>query len=552
MASLKTLDKMIIKGFILPFIATFFIALFILTMQFLWVWVDDLVGKGVGVLIILELLFYLLLSFFPIAFPIAVLLSSVMLMGGYAERYELSSMTSSGLSLLRVMKPLIILSFFIALMSFGFSNYLWPVANLKYKSRLLDIKNQKPTLSIQKGVFNRDFTGYVIKVDDKEDDGKTVKGIMIYDNQRQLDKLNLMTARTGEMFTEPKENLFVMKLYDGHQYQEITPQGGTESKYPFVRMNFKEYTKVFDMSQFDFNRTDENLYKTHQTMMSLRQLKVAVDSIDKRMNKAINEINSTVSNSLHSKYGTENRTFEISSGQDLNRQYFPQRDVRKMERIKKERLGINDNSPIPVNDIPLIGGSQRKLPLVEAGELFVNRKYNPEKSLISQVQDKYKLATANFAISLANSSLSTIELQSNIYAAEYDSRVRHIFEMNVKFAYSVICIVFLFIGAPMGAIVRKGGFGYPLLIAIIFYMIYQVLFTIMKKSADSFVIAAWLAPWIPVITMSLIGFLLTRRAMSDGSMNLEIVTKVISNLFEHISKRYFQFEDYIFRKFKLK
>ncbi|MCO6460702.1 MAG: LptF/LptG family permease [Saprospiraceae bacterium] len=549
---MKTLDKMIIKGFILPFIATFFIALFILTMQFLWVWVDDLVGKGVGVLIILELLFYLLLSFFPIAFPIAVLLSSVMLMGGYAERYELSSMTSSGLSLLRVMKPLIILSFFIALMSFGFSNYLWPLANLKYKSRLLDIKNQKPTLSIQKGVFNRDFTGYVIKVDDKEDDGKTVKGIMIYDNQRQLDKLNLMTARTGEMFTEPKENLFVMKLYDGHQYQEITPQGGTESKYPFVRMNFKEYTKVFDMSQFDFNRTDENLYKTHQTMMSLRQLKVAVDSIDKRMNKAINEINSTVSNSLHSKYGTENRTFEISSGQDLNRQYFPQRDVRKMERIKKERLGINDNSPIPVNDIPLIGGSQRKLPLVEAGELFVNRKYNPEKSLISQVQDKYKLATANFAISLANSSLSTIELQSNIYAAEYDSRVRHIFEMNVKFAYSVICIVFLFIGAPMGAIVRKGGFGYPLLIAIIFYMIYQVLFTIMKKSADSFVIAAWLAPWIPVITMSLIGFLLTRRAMSDGSMNLEIVTKVISNLFEHISKRYFQFEDYIFRKFKLK
>jgi len=450
------------------------------------------------------------------------------------------------------MKPLIILSIFIALMSFGFSNYLWPVANLKYKSRLLDIKNQKPTLSIQKGVFNRDFTGYVIKVDDKEDDGKTVKGIMIYDNQRQLDKLNLMTARTGEMFTEPKENLFVMKLYDGHQYQEITPQGGTESKYPFVRMNFKEYTKVFDMSQFDFNRTDENLYKTHQTMMSLRQLKVAVDSIDKRMNKAINEINSTVSNSLHSKYGTENRTFEISSGQDLNRQYFPQRDVRKMERIKKERLGINDNSPIPVNDIPLIGGSQPKLPLVEAGELFVNRKYNPEKPLISQVQDKYKLATANFAISLANSSLSTIELQSNIYAAEYDSRVRYIFEMNVKFAYSVICIVFLFIGAPMGAIVRKGGFGYPLLIAIIFYMIYQVLFTIMKKSADSFVIAAWLAPWIPVITMSLIGFLLTRRAMSDGSMNLEIVTKVISNLFEHISKRYFQFEDYIFRKFKLK
>ena len=550
MIRIKTLDRMILKGFILPFIATFFIALFILTMQFLWVWVDDLVGKGVGVLIILELLFYLLLSFFPIAFPIAVLLSSVMLMGGYAERYELSSMTSSGLSLLRIMKPLIMLSVFIACLSFGFSNYLWPVANLKYKSRLLDIKNQKPTLSIQKGVFNRDFAGYVIKVDDKESDGKTIKGVMIYDNQRQLDKINLITAKTGEMFSEPNDNLFVMRLYNGHQYQEITPQGGNNSKYPFVRMNFKEYTKVFDMSQFDFNRTDENLYKSHQTMMSLRQLKTSVDSIDKRMNNSLALINSSVFNTINSKYSNVDRNFENNQSQNLDRQYFPKRDVESMAKLKKEKLGIERDEVIPTSTNELISSGQRNMNNVGAQDLFIQNSFDPKKPLFNQINNKYRLATTNLAISLSNSTLSTIELQNNIYAAELDSRIRHIFEMNMKFAYSIICIVFLFIGAPMGAIVRKGGFGYPLLVAIIFYMIFQVLYTMMKKSADSQVVEAWLAPWIPVITMSIIGFFVTRRAMSDGSMNLEILIKAIGKIFEKISEGYYQITEFLLKYLK--
>ncbi len=549
MAAFKTLDRMIMKGFIIPFIATFFIALFILTMQFLWVWVDDLVGKGVGALIILELLFYLLLSFFPIAFPIAVLLSSVMLMGGYAERYELSSMTSSGISLMRILKPLIIMSGLIAAMSFGFSNYMWPVANLKYRSRLLDIKNQKPTLSIQKGVFNRDFTGYVIRVDDKEKDGRTVKGIMVYDNQRQIDKLNLITAKNGEMFTEPKDNLFIMKMYNGHQYQEMTPQGTNEGRYPFVRMNFKEYTKVFDMSQFDFNRTDENLYKSHQSMLSVRQLKVAVDSINKRLDRAVDDLNSGVVSSINSKYASTGYSALNDHRESVDRQYFPQRDTQAMEKIKRERLGIV-NAIVKKQNEAKQGSDESPVStanLIKPEDLFLNKKFIPEKSITQQLHPRVKLASVNYAVSLAKSAQSTADLQSSIYAAEYDSKVRHIFEMNMKFAYSVICIVFLFIGAPMGAIVRKGGFGYPLLVAIIFYMIYQVLFTIMKKSAESQVISPWLAPWIPVMVMAIIGFFLTRRAMSDGSMNLEGITKFFTKLYEKTSEGYYQFIEFFLK-----
>jgi len=554
MKAFKTLDKMIIKGFIAPFIVTFFIALFILTMQFLWVWVDELVGKGVGVFIILELLFYLLLSFFPIAFPIAVLLSSVMLMGGYAERYELSSMTSAGISLMRIMRPLIILSCFIACISFACSNYLWPVANLKYRSRLLDIKNQKPTLSIQKGVFNRDFSGYVIKVTDKAKDDRTVSGVMIYDNQRQLDKLNLLTAHKGEMYTEPKENIFVMKMYDGHQYQEVSPQSGSGGRYPFVRMNFKAYTKVFDMSQFDFNRTDENLYKTHQTMLSVRQLRSAVDSIDKRLDNALNTLHTSVTGTLRTKYNT---AFPSGTRESADGRFFPAQDTQAIERIKREKLhhlNLKNASKGERSGLPAVNAPANLKPpapnYTTGADLLKSGTVQKGGPFINQIKDQFKYASISHAMSLAKSAQSSAELQSNIYAAEYDSRVRHIFEMNIKFAYGVICIVFLFIGAPMGAIVRKGGFGYPLLVAIIFYMVYQVLFTAMKKSSESQVVAAWAAPWIPVAVMSVIGTMLTRRAMSDGSMNLEIVTKIFVKFFERISEGYYQLVDFFLKKIK--
>lgn len=548
---MKTIDKMIVRGFIPPFIVTFFIALFVLTMQFLWVWVDELVGKGVGVLIILELLFYLLLSFFPIAFPIAVLLSSVMLMGGYAERYELSSMTSAGISLLRIMRPLIVIAVGIGVLSFACSNYLWPVANLKYRSRLLDIKNQRPTLSIQKGVFNHDFNGYVIKVDDKEKDDRTVTGVMIYDNQKQLDKLNLLTARTGEMYSDMSDGLFIMKMYDGHQYQEASGQDGSKSEYPFVRTNFKEYTKVFDMSQFDFNQTDENLYKTHQTMLNIKQLSSAVDSIDQRLKNATTVMMTSIVSTINPKYSSSGSA-ELPGQQNVNH-YFPEKDTmleglnktKILERIRKNR----EKQPEPdAKDRIVIQPTPQLKKDPVSSSLLKTEKVQNGNPFINQIKDEYRLPTLSYSISLAKSSQSTAELQANIYGAEYESRIRHIFEMNVKFAFGVICIVFLFIGAPMGAIVRKGGFGYPLLVAILFYMVYQVLFTAMKKSADSQVVAAWAAPWIPVLVMGGVGLLLTRRAMSDSNLNLENVTKIFINIFNKVSEGYYQLTDYFIKK----
>ena len=531
-SGLKTIDKMMIKGIIPPFIVTFFIALFILTMQFLWVWIDDLVGKGVGIFIILELLFYLLLSFFPVAFPIAILLSSVMLIGGYAERYELSSMTSAGIPLLRVMKPLIIFATFTACLSFVFSNYLWPVANLKYRSRLIDIRNQKPTLSLQKGIFNRDFNGIVMRVGDKKEDDRTVSDIMLYDNQTQLDKINLVVAKRGEMYSDKKEGVFVMELEDGHQYQELIPNSSSStSAYPFVRTNFKTLSKKFDLSQFDFNRTDENLYKTHQAMLSVRQLSVAADSIHRSIDKTNAEMVDRVRSTFKLDYVTrvsapDRPPAEVirAAGEGM------QKPLEKLTGLDRFKQGV----------VQKLAGDSSKAKTSTPDPAFrpVDMAYildQPQPSEVHSFKDflnpRFQYPAANKALSQARSAGGSVELQASLYESEYKIEQRNWYELNVKFAWASMCIVFLFIGAPMGAIVRKGGFGYPLLVAIIFYMVYQIMVTSMKKSVESLVLSGMAAPWIPVSIMVVIGILLTRSAMLDNMLNLDQFSKVMKSGF---------------------
>ncbi|HQW10582.1 MAG TPA: LptF/LptG family permease [Saprospiraceae bacterium] len=534
----RALDKMIVKGIISPFIVTFFIALFILTMQFLWVWIDELVGKGVGVLIILELLFYLLLSFFPMAFPIAILLSSVMLMGGYAERYELSSMTSAGIPLLRIMRPLIVFAIFTAGLSFIFSNYLWPIANLKYRSRLIDIRNQKPTLSIQKGVFNHDFSGIVMRVGDKKEDDRTVSDVMLYDNQTQLDKINLLVARSGEMYTDNTDGAFVMNLRDGHQYQELVPgSSAQEAKYPFVRTNFKTFSKRFDLSQFDFNRTDESLYKTHQAMLSVRQLTHASDSIQNRISDSESELLKQLKFSLKPRF-----TSVIPIDEELRREAMSIQKVRTDTTSVTSSRGLNQFR----RQIALQHGEDTSVVAKIQAEREANSIQSffqmpaPSNPIIFKdlLIERLKDPVVNQGLGLLKSASNNVQLQARLYESDYLAKQKHLYEMNLKFAWAMMCVVFLFIGAPMGAIVRKGGFGYPLLVAIIFYMVFQILTTSMKKSVDSMVISGGFAPWVPVIVMAIIGSLLTRSAGLDNMINLDRFTSRLNALFLQISAWY--------------
>lgn len=481
--ALKKLDKFILSSFVGPFFVTFLIAIFVLMMQYLWVYVDDIIGKGAGLFMLIELISYLTVSLIPMALPIAMLISSVMLMGNLAERYELSSMKSAGISLMRVMAPLMFAAVGVALFSFLCSDSLIPISNLKFKSRLYDIRKQRPTLSIEEGLFNDDFQNFVIRVGKKGSDNKSVEEVLIYDHSASNEgRLTQIVADKGKMYTSNGGKYFIMDLFDGDQYFELKPdyKGGNRN-YPFVRTSFKEWSKVFDLGAFEIQRTDEELFKTHHTMLSTSQLAAAVDSIDVEYVRRKDEFENYV-----------NRFFEILA---------------------------------PAEEVALVDTNQ------VAGELVIERQtpgtqpfqqittdLSNKKSILELFSISQQIEMVERAKTLARSVLSQAESTTQSLLKTKEKKVKHVFELHSKFSLAMACFIFLFIGAPMGAIVRKGGFGYPILISIIFFMIFIILTIMCKKLAESAALPAALAAWMPCIVLFPVGMLLTVKAMNDSKL----------------------------------
>lgn len=276
----KKLDILIIRSFIGPFIVTFFVMLFVLAMQFFWLYMDELIGKGFGVLLILQLLLYMSATLVPLALPLAVLLASIMTFGSMGENYELVAIKSAGNSLLRIMRPLFIVMVIISGMAFFFSNNVIPVANLKAYTLLYDLRNSKLTLSLREGQFNTEINGYAIRIGSKSEDGRSIKNIIIYDNSGGVGNDKLVLADDGEMIPSADKRYLIFRLRNGWRYEEsINGKGGTNS-YSQIRMKFKQYDKIFDMSSFTkVQKTDENTMRGGQTMMNISQLNANIDSV---------------------------------------------------------------------------------------------------------------------------------------------------------------------------------------------------------------------------------------------------------------------------------
>jgi len=508
-------------------------------MQFLWVYIDDIIGKGTGVLVMVELISYLSISLVPMALPIAILISSVMVMGNMAEHYELAALKSAGVPLLRIMAPLIVLSFGVTILSFLCSNYIIPVANLKFKSRLYDIKRQKPMLSLETGVFNDDFRNMIIHIGDKDKDNRTIHDVLIYDhNSYNNKKVSVITASKGQMFTTADKRFFVMNLFDGTQYQEtkVNPdkQQSKEKKknYPFVRTSFKEWTKVFDLSEFDMRETDQELFRDNRTMLSAAQLKVAIDSIDSELNRRWNKYHNHIYRNFHFLKDSVNQKLPANKGNKPPDSASPnlQQKVKvantKLPEIDKEKplkgkpKKVNNKKP---KKNPKYKGKipkQKSLDSLAHYATFL-------ESFVKKDRDAISRRLSSSLHSLANESQS-----SNIsISSKTESRVKYIFELNNKYSLAVVCMIFLFIGAPMGAIIRKGGFGYPILVAIFFFVFFIIMGIFFKKVAESNTLPALLAAWMPCAILFPLGLLLTFRAMNDSKLiNWEAIRERLNNL----------------------
>jgi len=471
----KKLDKLIIKAFIGPFVATFFITVLVLVMQFFWLYIDDFVGKGLSTNIILEFIWYQSAVLVPLALPLAVLLSSLMTFGNLGESYELIAIKSAGISLLRFMRPLFIVTTFICGIAFLFSNYIIPVANLKSRTLLADIVYAKPSFDLKEGVFYDKLSGFAIKIGKKEANDSVIRNIIIYEQSNGLQD-NFIIASDGVMRISENKRYMEFILKNGWRYEERSNQGSQSTD--FIRLGFKEYKRQFDLGSFGLKqRTADSVNKNNARMLSMRQLDIAIDSIKKINGRISQRVKTDVFGSL-----------AFSKYIDSNWKVEPKKTTSK----KFEQL---------------IPDSIRSL---------VYQKIN---NILSTLKVSSEVAVGQ-------------------YEEGQRSLRQHQIEWHRKISLSMACLVLFLIGAPLGSIIRKGGLGSPLVFAIVFFMLFYFSSTTGEKFSKEGSVDPRIGMWLSTIFLVPVGIFLTYKAMKDSQLfNKEAYPKVARKLKALIGKK---------------
>lgn len=483
MFKIKKLNLLLLKSYLGPFVLTFFIAIFVLLMQFVWKYIDDLVGKGLEMAILAELLFYAATTFVPLALPLAILLSSLMTFGNFGENYELAAAKSVGVSLRKMMTPLIWLCVFFAGLAFYFSNNILPIANLKMTSTLYDVTNAKPTLNIREGFFYHGIENYVIKVGYKDKDGKSVRNIIIYDHTKERGNTSITIAESGKMQMTEDERYLLVELYNGFSYNELLENREHFNSRPMERYYFDEKHIRFDLSSFAMQRTNEEFFKDHFQMMNISQLNEAKDSLN-------NVINS--------------RYYFFAEQQFSYWHFLSHADTKKLDsNILKSNLDY---------------------------ESFISNFDNEDQLFI--VQNALRSAQNIYEI-------------SGFQFLELDNYNRNYRRFNVeyirKFTLSVACFILFFIGAPLGAIIRKGGLGMPLVIAALIFVFYYIISITGEKFVREGVWNPYIGMWLSSAILLPFGVWLTLKTTSDSPLlDAELYYKYlnkISSFFKKIFKK---------------
>ncbi len=457
---LKKLHALIIRTYVGPFIMTFFISLFILLMQFLWKYIDDLVGKGLEWYVIGELLFYASATFVPLALPLAILLSSIMTMGSLGENYELVAIKSAGISLVKIIRPLILLSLFFVLAAFYFSNNILPVANLKMGSLLYDVRQQRPAFNILEGIYYKGIDNFVIRAETKESDGSTLRNIKIYDHRDRRGNVNITLAEWGTMEMTDDKAFLVLTLYNGANYQDVESRDPMQTAGSFQRTHFKSQIRKFDLSAFALARTDQELFRSNFRMLNISQLLHFEDSLTSIMSEKKKEL----------LYNAWLRVYQFQN----------------LDSVLKTTIDTISGGFFP----GLAYG-------IEHGE---NR----------------------FIIDAAMTNVR--QLKDNTLFSHEDLRLRnrhlarYLIEYHRKFTISFACLVLFMIGAPLGAIIRKGGFGLPVVFSVLFFVLFHIMSITGEKFAREGVLDALAGMWLSSVVVLPIAVILMLQATTDSSL----------------------------------
>ncbi|CAN5130348.1 hypothetical protein BH09BAC5_BH09BAC5_15750 [soil metagenome] len=454
------------------------ISVFILFMQFLWKWIDELVGKGLEWNIVTELFTFAGLAMIPLALPMAVLLSSLMTFGNLAENYELAALKSAGQSLTKIMRPLILFTFLISVGAFYFSNYVLPYTNLKMMSTLFDIHQQKPSLNIKEGVFDNSIDGYSIMIKKIEGDGQILKDIMIYDHTDHAGNVQLTVAEYGKMSVTEDKNFLVIELKNGITYRENWDNQNSQQSKPFVRIKFKEQVARLDLSGLKMVRTNPELFKENDKMLTGEQLLSYIDTMKQELKED-----------------------KVAFYKDMSNAYLGK---------TKAYWNTIDSSKVKVKS----GDFMKGITATEKGRA-------------------YELALNN-----ARNCKAAVESKNNEIDSEEKSIIRFKIEYWRKWSLSVACLMMFFVGAPLGALIRKGGLGMPVVISIIFFLLFWVMSIIGEKLSKEGTIPAEFGMWFGCLFFLPIGFWLTRKAKADSGMfDLTSFFTFFGNIYRKFTKK---------------
>lgn len=467
---------------------TFFISVFILVMQGLWRYADDIVGKGLDFSVMLELLFYVALQVVPMALPLAILLAALMTFGNLGENYELTAIKASGVSLFRIMKPLVYLTLFVSVVAFWFSNNVLPVANLKFYTLLYSVRQARPELEIKEKVYYDGVDGFRIKVDHKNPKTGMMYDLIIHDHRDKVNRnVNVTMADSGKMDINDRMGVIQLTLYDGVTYDEKVALGNArmteKSRQMYRHDEFTEQVVQVKVDGLDFSRVDESVFKTSDRMKNLAQLKHDTDSL-----LCVRD-SITINMSQQSKTQQMRKTRHQYTSDSL---YSAVIDTSKMISVDSVFLAFTDKQ---VSDV-----------LEEAlRQARVNKQYVDER-----------LAT---------------------YIEEQGKINRHEMEKHRKFAMPVACLLFFFIGAPLGAIIRKGGLGMPVVISVFFFIFYYVTDTFGAKCAREGYWPIWCGMWLSTVVLAIIGSFLTYKSATDSALfKSEAYQKVADKLKHRLMK----------------
>jgi len=453
---MKKIDRLILRSFIGPLVLTFTLSVLVLLMQFVWKYVDDLVGKGLDFSVIAELLMYASATFVPMALPIAVLFASIMTMGNFGEKYELVAMKAGGISVRRAMMPMAVVVVLLTGMAFYFANNVMPTAMLKYRMTLYDITRKKPAVNIRPGEYYKEFDGYVIRVGAKGRDGRTLQDVIIYDHTRGADETTVIVAKRGIMQASVDNRYLKFTLYDGYSYTEETSGNNFRSR-PLTSIGFRQQSINFDISSFAFNKSVEENFKGSYQMMNINQLDTSIANLDKALVERIGQYRANMLSNLRAwnRYSTSDTLQHAAKAVSVD-------------------------------------------------------------SLLYSLPGKERRSARLHARNAAISAQQDAKMYADMIASDREYINRHHIEWHRKFTLSVACLLLFLIGAPFGSIVRKGGLGLPLVASVGFFVLYYVVGMIAEKAVRESAIGPE-GMWISSLVMLPIGIVLTLQATTDSS-----------------------------------